>query len=314
MQSEESFILRNYDWLMIVALLFGFGVTAYMQWIDRRRQKEEVRGVPNIKGIFVIYMLVTLMPVLLMIVMHILLSKFGKEPDSMFSYVPYFLISTILCVVIFQRPLKRTNVKASDRFWVYLFLILGFLTPLAFFINIYRPLTQPMVEVESTDKIQTVPSNHDYFTVQTFLAVPEKIYDRVTTSERKKIKMYYLGFVPITTSSQDTVFSIMFDESMEVKDPPTEIAIEEFRKTSRDHAVSYAYSHIKFFKKYHRDLYNSFLRKSGMVNEPFLIVTPSTYTLSRYVQDDVYLFIGIYLFCTAGFMVFAKFGSTTDSE
>lgn len=316
MQSEESFILRNYDWLMIVALLFGIGVTAYMQWIDRKRQKEVVKGVPNSKGIFIIYLLVTFMPVIFMAVVHIILVQFGNEPDSMFSYVPFILLSSIGSIFIFNRPLKRAQVKAKDRFWVYLFLICGCITPMTVFINMYRPLTQPVNVLESVDRINTLHASQDFFNIRAFVPRTDKLHDRITTTEGKKSRMYYLGLVPLAASPLDTVYStwVMFDKSKEVKGSVTEIDIAEFKEKSRTMVKEYPYDSIKFFKKHHRSNYNYFLRKSGMVKEPFLIVTPSTYTLSRYIQDDVYLFIGIYLFFTAGFMVFAKFGSTTDGE
>lgn len=313
---SESYIIRNYDWLVIAAFLFGLAVTIYMEWIDKRRKNEMVNLAPDRMGIFVIYLLITLMPVLFMAVLHILLSAFGKEPDSMFSYVPYFLLSAIVSILIIQRPLKRAKVKSDGRFWAYLYLILGFLSPLALFINVYRPLTQPIINVESVDRIHTVPDNHDYFRVQTFIALPDKIYDRVTTSERKKYYLYYLGFVPISTSSQDTVFSawIMFDKSKEVKNAPSETEIAEFREASRAIAINYQYDSIKFFKKYHRNIYNSFLQKSAMVRKPFLIITPSIYPIWYFLQDDTYLMLGIYILSTLAFLVFVKIGDDDDSE
>lgn len=316
MESEESFILRNYDWLMIVALLFGIGVTAYMQWIDRKRQKEMEKGVPNSKGIFIIYLLVTFMPVILMAVIHIVLVKLGNEPDSMFSYVPFILISSIGSIFIFNSPLKGAQVKAKDRFWVYFFLVLGCIAPMTVFINMYRPLTQPVKVLESVDRINTLHTSQDFFYVRAFVPRIDKLHDRITTSKGKKSKMYYLGLVPLAVSPLDTVYStwVMIDKSKAVEGPVTEIDIAEFMEKSRAIVKDYPYDSIKFFKKHHRSNYNYFLRKSGMIKEPLLIVTPFTYTLSRYIRDDVYLFIGIYLFCTTGFMVFAKFGSSTDSE
>lgn len=271
-------------------------------------------GAPDRRGIFVIYLLVTLMPVLLMTILHMLLSKFGKEPDSMFSYVPYFIFMSIGVVIIIQSRLKRARVKGDSRFYAYLFLILGYLAPLAYFINVYRPLTQPIVEVDSVDKIKMVPDNHDYFNVRSFMALPEKTYDRVTTSKGRDIYMYYLGFVPIVTSPQDTSFStwVMFEKSKKVKNRPSEAEVEEFRDACWNQITTYSYDSIKFFKKYHRNLYNSFLQKSGMVRKPLLIISPSTYSRTEELQDTTYLMLGIYIICSGAFFLFVRTGADDD--
>lgn len=313
---SESFISRNYDWLIIVALLFGFGITWYMKWVDRKREKEEAKGAPDRKGIFVVYLLVTLMPVLLMAVIHMLLVKFEREPDSMFSYVPYILLSSIGSIVIFFGRLKRAQVKAKNRFWVYLFLLLGFITPLAFFINVYRPLTQSIVQLKTVDEIHALPPSQEFFNIQSFVPHLDKLYDRVTTSQGSKPRMYYLGLVPLASPIHpDTVYSIwvLFDDSQKLEGSGSERELSTFKEEGRSMARTYDYNNVMYFKRYQRKNYNVFLQESGITKKPITILTPSTYPLSMRIKDDIYIFIGVYVICALAFLLFVKTDSS-DSD
>ena len=310
---SESFIIRNFDLLIILALVFGVSISFYMRWIDKKRSRES-SGEPTSKGIFIKYLLITLMPLLVLMVVHMVLEKFQREPDSMFAYVPYILLSAALSVFLMHGSLKKAQVK-NNRFWAYFMLILGFILPMAGFINVYRPLSQEIIEVKSVEDVTSIPLRHDFIHIESFEPRIDKFHSRFSERQGSKdYQLYFTGWIPLATNREDTVFStwMMIDRSKKLS-AQSESDSENFKKECLQELTTYSFSGIKFFIRHHQQFYVSSLRESGRVQEPLVIMTPSHYTKTEMVEDSFYGIVGVYVIVSLGFLGLVKFKGSSDT-